>query len=101
MAEEQGQEKSELPTARRLDQAHGDGQVPRSQELSAAVVVLSGAAALAAFAGSSIGNGATGVLRYSTSWLSAEPFTEAGATTLIRDVTQSTVLAILPFLMAV
>lgn len=101
MAEEQGQEKTELPTARRLDQAHDDGQVPRSQELSAAIIVLSGAAALAAFGGSSIGHGVTGVLRYSTSWLSAEPFTEAGATTLIRDVTRATMFAVLPFFAAI
>lgn len=101
MAEETGQEKSELPTQRRLTQAHDDGRVPRSQELSAAVVVLAGAAALAAFGGSAIGNGATGTLRHAASWLSARPFTEVGATTLLRDVTRTTMLAVLPFLLAV
>lgn len=47
MAENQdGQEKSQEPTARRLQQAREKGQVARSRELTTLAVTLSGAAAL-------------------------------------------------------
>lgn len=40
MSESSGQDKTELPTARKLRQARDDGQVARSTELPAAVVVI-------------------------------------------------------------
>lgn len=47
MAEnENGQEKTEEPTGRRLQQAREEGQVPRSRELNTTVVLLAGAGAL-------------------------------------------------------
>ena len=42
MAESDGQEKTEEPTGRKLDQAKEKGQVPRSKELGTAVVLLAG-----------------------------------------------------------
>lgn len=50
MAEEQtGQEKTEEPTARRLQKAREEGQVPRSKELNTTMVLLLGAVGLLAF----------------------------------------------------
>ena len=47
MAEEDpGQEKSEQPTARRLEKAREEGQVPRSKELNTTLVLVSGAVGL-------------------------------------------------------
>ena len=43
MAESDGQEKTELPTAEKLRQAREKGQIPRSKELGTAAVLLSGA----------------------------------------------------------
>ena len=50
MAEEQsGQEKTEEPTARKLEKAREEGQVPRSKELNTTMVLLLGAIGLLAF----------------------------------------------------
>lgn len=46
MAEETGQERTEEPTEKRLQDARLKGQVPRSKELNTFVVMLSGAALL-------------------------------------------------------
>jgi len=40
MAEADGQEKTEAPTGRRLDDARNKGQIPRSKEMGTAVVLL-------------------------------------------------------------
>ena len=40
MAEETSQEKTELPTARRLEKAREDGDVARSKELSMALIMI-------------------------------------------------------------
>jgi len=48
MAEDSGQ-KSEEPTARRLDKAREEGQAPRSKELNTTMVLLLGALGLLAF----------------------------------------------------
>lgn len=45
-AEEEGQERTEEATPRRLEKAREEGQVPRSRELGAAFVVIAGIAAL-------------------------------------------------------
>lgn len=46
MAEETGQERTEQPTERRLQEARRKGQVPRSRELNTVFVVLSSALAI-------------------------------------------------------
>lgn len=50
MAEEEGQERTEEPTARRLEQAREQGQIPRSRELTTALLTLGGTAALVGMA---------------------------------------------------
>ncbi|HRP07970.1 MAG TPA: EscU/YscU/HrcU family type III secretion system export apparatus switch protein, partial [Gemmatimonadales bacterium] len=100
MAESSGQERSELPTPRRLDKAMEEGQVPRSQELLVAVVVLSGAAAIA-WLGGGLGRHALGQMYSMRAWLPAGPMSESDATMLLRSVFQGGVIAILPLLMMV
>lgn len=46
MADDQGQEKTELPTPKKLEQAREKGQVPRSTELSTVMVLLASASAM-------------------------------------------------------
>jgi flagellar biosynthetic protein FlhB len=101
MAEEQAQEKTEAPTQRRMEKAFDEGKVPRSQELSAAVVLLSGATALAAFGGTALGSGSQTVLRAAGRALSGPELTEGGAALLLRGMTETTLLAMLPFLLAI
>ncbi|WP_320821394.1 flagellar biosynthesis protein FlhB [Thalassolituus sp.] len=48
MAEETSQEKTEEPTARKLEKSREEGQVPRSKELSTTMVLVAGAAGLLA-----------------------------------------------------
>lgn len=62
MAEnEQGQEKTEEPTSKKLEKAREDGQVPRSKELGTTMVVMGGVAALMIL-GRSIGEALQGVM---------------------------------------
>ena len=42
MAEADGQEKTEQPTGKRLNQARSRGQLPRSKELATSLVLLAG-----------------------------------------------------------
>lgn len=63
MAESQdGQEKTEDPTPKRLREAREKGQVPRSRELTTMLVTLTGAGALLIF-GNGLASTLTGVLR--------------------------------------
>ena len=51
MAEDSGQEKTEEPTAKRLNEAREKGDIPRSRELSATVLLLASAASALLFGG--------------------------------------------------
>lgn len=100
MAEQPAQERTEQPTPRRLAKAEEEGQVPRSQELLAAAVILTGALALAVFGGM-VGRETSDSLRQSSRWLAAGPITVGDATTMIRSLFQAGLLAIAPVLGAV
>lgn len=67
MAEAGGQDKTEKATPRRLREARKRGQVPRSRELSTAVVVGAGAALLVS-AGPGIAHQAAGAMRAALDW---------------------------------
>lgn len=71
MAEEQDQEKTERPTAKRLEEARKKGQVPRSPELNAAVVTLAVAGTLYAL-GAGIGGDMATLMREGLSISRAE-----------------------------
>ncbi|HEV2440946.1 MAG TPA: flagellar biosynthesis protein FlhB [Steroidobacteraceae bacterium] len=72
MAEnENEQERSEKPTAKRLEEARKEGRVPRSVELNAAAVLLVGAGGLH-FLGGSIGGGLFDLMKSSLSIAPAE-----------------------------
>lgn len=64
MAEgDSSQEKSEEPTARKLQKAREDGQIPRSKELSTSLVLIVGAISLWSF-GDVIFDGAKNIITY-------------------------------------
>ena len=46
MSEDSSQEKTEQPTAKKLEKSREDGQVPRSKELSMAIMMVLGSAFL-------------------------------------------------------
>jgi len=67
MAEnDNSQEKTEEPTARRLEKAREEGQIPRSKELSTSLVLIAGALSLWWF-GSFMYDGARNVFRFNFS----------------------------------
>ncbi|MFY9179127.1 MAG: flagellar biosynthesis protein FlhB [Venatoribacter sp.] len=51
MAEDSDQEKTEEPTSRRLEKAREEGQLPRSKDLSSAVILMAGTIGLLLFGG--------------------------------------------------
>ena len=61
MAEQDAQERTERPTAKRLEDARKKGQVPRSIDLGAAAVTLAAAGAIAVF-GHGVADGLMGML---------------------------------------
>ena len=54
MAEDSSQEKTEQPTAKKLEKSREDGQVPRSKDMSMAIIMVLGAAFLLMTGGSII-----------------------------------------------
>mgnify|MGYP000432495677 CR=1 FL=1 len=54
MSEDSSQEKTEQPTAKKLEKSREDGQVPRSKELSMAIMMVFGSAFLLMTGGSVI-----------------------------------------------
>lgn len=95
------QERTESPTPRRRQQAREEGRVARSQELSAAAVLLAGTAALAGFGGQSLAGFAIRLMRESARSLSSGPLTAGGAVMALRSLATGLVLALLPFLLVV
>jgi flagellar biosynthetic protein FlhB len=100
MADERtsSQERTERATPRRREEARREGRIPRSQELSAAVVVIAGTLVLAGVGGQVLARFATEALRDSARMLSAGPLSMAGGVTAVRDVSWRLVLALLPCL---
>lgn len=101
MAEDSAQEKTEQPTPRRITKAREDGQIPRSQELGAAIIVLAGAAVLATFGGPMLGAHAAETLHQAAGWLAAEPLTATGAATMVQEMAGATLLVLMPVLLMV
>ncbi|GLS24747.1 flagellar biosynthesis protein FlhB [Marinibactrum halimedae] len=68
MAEDDSsQEKTEEPTARRLEKAREEGQVPRSRELTTTAILLAGTIGLYIFSGS-MGSTLLGILKHNFSF---------------------------------
>src|SRR5512135_2082751 len=96
MAESSGQDRTEQPTSRRLQQARDEGRIPRSVELTSAAAMLSGAVLLGAVGGRSLSDFAVAFFRESAHMLSTGTLTAAGAVAMLRGVTGHLVLALLP-----
>lgn len=101
MAQSDGQERTEAATPKRREEALTEGRVPRSQELSAATLLIAGTGTLAVVAGGTLAGHAVALLHAGAGWLTAVPMTPNGAVTIVQQVAQGTVLALAPFLGAV
>lgn len=94
---EDGQERTEQPTAKRLMQAREEGRVAKSPELTAAVVLMTGAIVLSAAGGGALGGFALRSLRLHASALSMGEMTPAGAATVLRQLVLGFLAALAPF----
>ena len=94
-------DRTESATPRRRDKARDEGQVPRSQELSGAVVLLAGALGLAMTAGTSMARHAMGGFRTDFQWLGGGTMSLATAAELLQGTVRQTLLALAPFALAV
>jgi len=92
-----GQERTESATPRRRARARDEGRIARSQELSAAAVLLASTGALATIGGPPIFNYAVTLLKECHHSLSADPLATFGAVVFLRNAALGFVLAILPF----
>ena len=99
MAEnEDGQERSESPTAKRRQQAVDEGRIARSTDLTSVGVLLAGAAMLAMTGGTSLAAFTRRVLQESAGALSAGALTPSSAQQVLRTLVVGLMEALLPFL---
>ena len=92
-----GQDRTESPTPRKREDAHKEGRVARSQDLSTAAVLLAGTVLLAGVGGRELARFAVRLLQESAGTLSSGPLTSLGAIRILRDTAQGLVMAMLPF----
>ena len=92
-----GQERTESPTPRRRARAREEGRVTRSQELSAAAVLLGSTMALATLGGRPIVDYAIRLSQECSRSLSADPIVPFAAVSYMRQVAIGFLLAFLPF----
>ena len=95
------QERTESATPKRREEARREGRVPRSQELSAATLLLVGAGALCYAAGGTIGYQTRTFIAADVMWLGATPLSVASASGLVRAAAWHFMLALVPFAVAV
>jgi flagellar biosynthetic protein FlhB len=98
MAEnENGTEKSEQPTGRRIQKSRQEGQVARSKELATTVVLISGAIALLLF-GQTIGESLGRLFRYSFDVPRDALFDTGSMSQHLLAMTKDITFAMIPFM---
>ncbi len=90
-------ERTERPTQKRLEEARRKGQIPRSQELTAAAVVLIAGGGLH-FLGSGLGNGLFDLMRGGLAISREQALDASSAISLFAGAAQQALLACAPIL---
>jgi len=101
MANDDGQERTEAATQKRRDDTRREGRIPRSQELSAATLLLAGTGTLAMAGGATLATQAVHMLALGAGRLTAVPLGAGDAVLLLREVGRGALLALLPLLIGV
>lgn len=91
------QERTESATPKRREESRKEGRVPRSQELSGAVLLLAGACSLGYAAGSAMARASRAFLSADLQWIGAGALTPNGAEALLRVAAEHLLLALWPF----
>ena len=97
MAEDNGQDKTEDPTGKRLTDSRKKGQIARSKELSTFAMLVSGASMLM-MTGNKIGKGLLEIMREQFSISRAEIFDPAVPVQHLVKVISNGIVLIIPFL---
>ncbi len=97
MAEDSGQEKTEQPTSKRLDDARKKGQIPRSRELNTFVILIT-ASTLMLLLGEQMGSGLAGIMREQFQISRETIFDPASPVLHMRKAMIDGVLVIAPFI---
>lgn len=93
------QEKTEQATPHKRQESHRKGDVPRSQELTTAAMLLASAGVLA-FGAPAVAGAVASVFTFSTTTLAAPPSTIPDVTAMLQHTARTVVLATLPVLAA-
>jgi len=103
MAEDRAtsQERTEKATPQQRQRAREEGRIARSPELSAAVVLLGGALALAIVGGEALASHLRQLMIEATRLISVHAMTPSAAIGVVRNVASSTLTAIVPFTVVV
>lgn len=95
MADESFQEKTEAPTPRRRQNAREEGNVPRSQEVITAFLLLAGAAVILLGSGA-VGRGMKGVFLRAVGGMDNLPVTIDGMSSFVGALTLNTLAIVAP-----
>lgn len=95
MAESSGQERTEEPTPKRLDDARKKGQIARSRELNTTAVLLTGAAGML-FLGSSLMHGISNVMMQGLSVERVHIFDTTAMLRLLEERSVDALLTLVP-----
>ena len=101
MAENQaqdGQERNEAPTQRRLDEARRKGQVPRSRELATSALLVATAIGLMTL-GPRVAASLAGLMRHNFAWRAPAPGAEPDLPRVMLEAMADALLALAPFLL--
>lgn len=94
-------ERTEAPTQRRRQQARDEGQVAKSPEVAAAVVVVAGALLIAHGAGSAFGGAATHALKASFAAIGSNDASPLVMVARVREITTAWLFAWAPFALTI
>ena len=98
MAEESDLEKTESPSARRLEQAREEGQVPQSRELSTFLVMMGGVAGMWVM-GSFLSERMFGLMRQGLSISRTAAFDSTAMAVAFRELSTDGLLTVAPLMM--
>ena len=98
MADGSDAEKTEDPTPKRREEAHKEGRVPKSAELTASVMLLGAATILVYSGGATMATEARGFMHEAFRWLTAPALTIDGAHAILLSAARAFGFGVLPSL---
>jgi len=95
-ANETGQERTEEATPKRREKTFNEGRIPKSQEFTGAVVILTGIALLATGGGAAAADGMVSLVRQTADWIATGREFDGAAAQLLQHVLVTGVISLAP-----